>query len=105
MSLTLVIIAFVPRIVVATLTAFSRAVMVTLAGSMMPILTILPNFSLATSKPMPRRSKPSTISSGSKNASLKGSPRSADGIINPIFFFLLLDVRLCPHTDDGDTAI
>ncbi len=52
-ALTLVMIQLVLKIVVATLTAFSSALLVTFKGSMMPISIMLPTTPSFTSKPYP----------------------------------------------------
>ena len=53
-ALTLVMIQLVLKIVVATLTAFSSALLVTFKGSMMPISIIFPTTPSFTSKPYPK---------------------------------------------------
>ena len=52
-ALTLVMIQLVLKIVVATLTAFSKALLVTFNGSMIPISIMFPTSPSFTSKPYP----------------------------------------------------
>lgn len=53
-ALTLVMIQLVLKIVVATLTAFSSALLVTFKGSMIPISIMFPTTPSFTSKPYPK---------------------------------------------------